>query len=702
MWGADLTEIARHRKAEPPKLIHLVRGDLDWIVMKALEKDRTRRYETANGLAVDIQCHLKNEPVTARPPSELYRVRKLVQRNKFGFAAAALISVVLVAATAISAWQAVRATRAQAQATERLAESEAISKFLTEAFQSPDPARDGRTITVAETLNVAVKKLETDLASQPVRRATLEATLGNTYHALGLDPEAISLQEKVRDYYLVIYGLENTNTLKAILNLTLSYESAGRRDEALKLREQVLPLYRKILGPEHPDTLIALRYLGNSYQDAGRQDEALELREQELPMCRRVFGAEHPDTLSAMHTLADSYFLTGRFAEALKLREQVLALRQKVNGPEHPATLLAMSNLADSYDAAGRLDDLRKLREQVVMLSRKVNGPEHPDTLSFMDNLADVYDKVGRRSESLQLREEVLTIRRKVEGPDHPWTFSAMDNLMNAYDLAGRHDDALNLAEQMLLLRDKALDKKHFDETLPMQDLADAYLAVGRNQEAMTFLEQYCASNPKDTDASLTLATWQTWFGHDADYEATRRRLMQQAEGTDQATTADRAAKAYCMRPSTDAALLTKAFNLAQQAVELGKSDPSLLWFELVLGLAEYRNGQYAAATQTLTLAEQMARDNHDLSVDTQNEIEGTASLFRAMSLFHEGKSEDARKLFSQAEAQIPPMPKDENKPMVAGRQLNHDMLICWLAYKEAKALIEGPSATAAKPPVQK
>jgi serine/threonine protein kinase/tetratricopeptide (TPR) repeat protein len=694
MLGADLTEIARHRQVEPPKLIHLVRGDLDWIVMKCMEKDRTRRYDTANGVAMDIARHLNNEPVVARPPSRLYEFQKTVRRHKFGFGAAALIGVVLVAATGISTWQTVRAKRAQAQATERLAESEAISKFLTEVFQSPDPARDGRTITVAEVLGVAATNLETELASQPVRRTKLQATLGRTYLALGLDREAISLQEKVRDYYLGTYGLENTNTLKAIVNLTFSYESAGRRDEAIKLREQVLPLYRKILGPEHPDTLTAMLCLGNSYQDAGRQDEALKLREQELPMCRRVFGPEHPETLSAMHSLANSYFLTSRFAEALKLREQVLALCQKVNGPEHPATLLAMSNLADSYDAAGRRDDLLKLREQVLTLSRKVNGPEHPDTLSFMDNLADVYDKVGRRSELLKLREEVLTIRRKVEGPDHPLTFSAMANLRNAYEQAGRHDDALNLAEEMLSLRDNALDKKHFDETLPMQDLAEAFFAVGRDKEAITFLEQYCASNPKETHESLKLATWQTWFGHDADYEVTRRRLIQQAEGTDQATTADRAAKAYCMRPSTDAALLTKALNLAQRAVELGKGDTYLPYYHLALGLAEYRNGQYAAAEQTLTVAEETAGEF--------NEIQGSARMFRAMSLFREDKLEDARKLFSQAESQMPPLPKDGSSPLVDGKPASHDDLICWLAYKEARALIEGPSAPVAEPPLQK
>jgi eukaryotic-like serine/threonine-protein kinase len=116
MLDADLTAVAQRHGAEPPRLIHLVRGDLDWITMKALEKDRTRRYETANGLALDLERHLKNETIIARPPSSAYRFQKLVQRNKLAFAAAAVVSGVLVLGVMVSTWQAVRATRARHEA----------------------------------------------------------------------------------------------------------------------------------------------------------------------------------------------------------------------------------------------------------------------------------------------------------------------------------------------------------------------------------------------------------------------------------------------------------------------------------------------------------------------------------------------------------------------------------------------------------
>jgi hypothetical protein len=124
MQGADLTAIAKHRKSEPPKLVHLVRGDLDWIVMKALEKDRARRYETANGLAADIQRHLNDEPVTARPPSRLYEFQKTVRRHKFGFAAAAAVILALAAGMIVSTSEAIRARRAEHEQSQLRQEAE--------------------------------------------------------------------------------------------------------------------------------------------------------------------------------------------------------------------------------------------------------------------------------------------------------------------------------------------------------------------------------------------------------------------------------------------------------------------------------------------------------------------------------------------------------------------------------------------------
>jgi tetratricopeptide (TPR) repeat protein len=518
LQAADQTEVARRRKAVPPKLINLLRGDLDWIVMKALEKDRTRRYETANAIALDIRRHLADEPVSATAPSAVYRFGKFARRNKAALGVAGAIAAILVIATFASTWEAIRATRAEAMVTKRVIEvaaerdqkdkarqaaetarqaaeaarqeAEAISTFLTEVFQSPDPARAGRTITVAETLDRATRKLDTDFASQSERRVKLQTTLGVTYHALGLSREAIPLLEKARDYYLASLGRQNPYTLFAMNLLGNSYDDAGRREEALKLREDVLALCRKLLGPEHHNTLIAMNNLALSYHDAGRRVEALKLREEVLPLCRKVLGSEHPDTLSVMHNLATSYHDAHRRGEALKLLEEVLALRRKLLGLEHPDTLKAMVSLSFSYHDAGRWDEALKLREEVLPLCLKVLGPEHPDSLSAMDILAISYGGANRRIEALRLREEVLALRRKVLGPENPDTLAAMHDLALSYHDAGRRDEALKLREEVLALYRKVLGPEHPDTIKSMNNLAVSYLDAGRSDEALKLLEE--------------------------------------------------------------------------------------------------------------------------------------------------------------------------------------------------------------------
>ncbi len=176
----------------------------------------------------------QDEPVSATPPSAIYQFRKFAQRNRAALGVAAVIAAVLVAATLVSTWLAVRAMRAEKRtAAERDAkelarqDAEAILNFLCVVFQSPDPARNGRTITVAETLDTAAKKLDTDLANQPYRRAKLQWTLGDTYSALGLNRQALSLREKVQDYCLATSGAEHPDTLRATQNLANSRAVAG-------------------------------------------------------------------------------------------------------------------------------------------------------------------------------------------------------------------------------------------------------------------------------------------------------------------------------------------------------------------------------------------------------------------------------------------------------------------------------------------
>jgi eukaryotic-like serine/threonine-protein kinase len=472
LQGDQRSVVARNRGASELTLGRVFPRDLDWIVMKCLEKDRARRYETANGLARDIERCLQNEPVVARPPSRLYEFQKTVRRHWVSFAAVTAVLSAFAIGMVVSALEAARARRAESLAKERLAESETISRFLSEVFQSPDPARVGRTVTVAESLDATEKKLETDLANQPAIRARLQTALAWAYHALGLNFQAVPLQEKVRDYYLAAFGLGHTNTMSALYRLAIYYDEVGRADAALKLREQVLALRQEVSGPQDPDTLAVMSGLAHSYHQAGRNEEALKLCEKLLAVEQKVNGLEHPSTLAAESSLANVYEDVGRANEALKLHQQVLAQLTKIRGPEHPDTLWAMNNLAVSYYHAGRTNEALRLREQVLALRMKVNGPEHPDTLAAMINLAGSEDEVGRHDEALKLREQAVVLRRKVSGPEHLETVWAMNDLGISYIEVGRLEDALKVNQQVLALRRKLLGPEHPDTLTSLNAIA--------------------------------------------------------------------------------------------------------------------------------------------------------------------------------------------------------------------------------------
>jgi WD40 repeat protein/serine/threonine protein kinase len=337
-------------------------------------------------------------------------------------------------------------------------------------------------------------------------------------------------------------------------------------------------------------------------------------------------------------------------------------LRQKLNG----------NNAGDDWSAWGRwflADPLKRtispFSEQTIpqyVENRIAEGT--PESLDEAERLAAGDERLLKR-----IADERLALQQ-------PSQAALLRNEAAAFMSQGKLAEAGAKYNAALAIVRK-VNRTDDSETLAaMKTLADSFCAAGHGEEAVSVLEKIC-----DADASLTLATWQTWFGLDADYETTCRRLLQQAEGTDQAGTAERAAKAACLRPSTNAALLANALALAQRGVELGKDTELLPWYQLTLGMAEYRNGQFAAANDSLSTAEQtVGGDNHD--------IQGIACFFRAMSMFRQGQTDQARKLFSQEESKMVPYPKDQGKPLVNGSLPSHDVLIWWMVYKESKSVL--------------
>ncbi len=218
---------------------------------------------------------------------------------------------------------------------------------------------------------------------------------------------------------------------------------------------------------------------------------------------------------------------------------------------------------------------------------------------------------------------------------------------------------------------------------------ADREIAAGRTQDALVHLVTLSAAQPDDTALFLKLAALQAWFGQDKELAETCRRGLAGAKNTTVPETADRVAKACCVLPSTDEAQLEAALALARKAVQLGKGSHNQPWFQMALGMAEYRSGHFAEADAALSAAAKGAENNPHVA--------GTSALYRAMSLFRQGKEDEARKLATAAAAKMQPLPKDEKNPLADNA--NYDHLILWMAYKEAKALIKFEPAPATPAP---
>ena len=462
------------RSIESRQLISLLQGDLDWITMKALEKDRARRYGTPMELAADISRYLNHEPVIARPASLSYRARKYVRRHKALVAAAAAVFAVLVAGVITSTWEAVKARRAETKAEEESAVAQAVNDFLrndllglASAYKQSKPDPD---IKVRAVLDRAAQRIQGKFEKHPEVEAAIRTTIGDTYADLGQFAQAQAQLERALDLDRTTLGKEDPRTLKTAAKLASMVWLQGKYPESEALLSQTADVQRRVLGPEDPDTLWTTSNLANVFADESKYGQAEPIYNQTLEIWRRVKGPESPETLRTMNNLAILYYREGKYGQSEELNNQLLDIRRRVLGPEHPDTLMSMNNLAVVYDDEGKFTQTETLDRQTLEMRRRTLGPEHPDTLRTMNNLANVYHQEGKNAEAEALLTQTIDIQRRVLGPEHP------DTLWCMYRLAGVYGDEGKYSQATALYR-KGLQARPQDPT-PLNALAWFLVAV--------------------------------------------------------------------------------------------------------------------------------------------------------------------------------------------------------------------------------
>jgi serine/threonine protein kinase/tetratricopeptide (TPR) repeat protein len=458
----SLPSISAQRKLEPARLNRELRGELDWIVMKALDKDRARRYDTANGLARDIERYLQDETVEACPPSAGYRLRKFARKHRHLLGAGATFVVLLVAGAGVSIWQALRATAAEQRAVaaqtgeaEQRKQAEAVLEFvqkhiLAAARPKDRPGGLGHDVSLRRAVEAALPVVDKSFTEQPLLEARLRMTLGTSFWYLGDSKTAAAQYHRAREIYSELLGPDDPATLESTGDLATAYADLGYYADALQLRGDTLARRKATLGPDHPDTIQSMRNLADSYFDVNRRDDAVRLDEETLALAKAKLGLDDERTLGIMNNLALDYSAVNRLEDALRLHQQTFELAKAKFGPDHLDTLRYMSNLAKGYADLERHEEARELREKVLPLQKAKLDPDHPDVLNTMFNLANTYGFLHRYAEALKLHQEVLKVRKAKLDPDSHHIYWSMWGVAANLYMLGRGADAVPITDEIL------------------------------------------------------------------------------------------------------------------------------------------------------------------------------------------------------------------------------------------------------------
>jgi tetratricopeptide (TPR) repeat protein len=534
----ELTTTAKRRSSESAKLVHQLKGDLDWIVMKCLEKDRNRRYETANAFAQDIRRFLADEPVSATPPSAGYQFRKFARRNKAALRVAASIAAVLVTATLVSTWQAVRATRAEST-QKRLREQVEASHQKAMAESASNQRVASMMMEMAKTLNptywlehgpagwdepldaVSLRALEA-LEGSPDQEAEWCALMIRMHHDLGL------LQEFSQSLPIpVVVTSKPRSNSPPVSQTTLSFKGwpdgghaqVNHYQRMAELSRRALRLGSEKVNRDPVAHAESLATLGDALRHAGQLTEARAHLREALVIQRQRLGATDPSLGQTLYQLAIVEKLLGEtdaananfeegtgiiakhYAQDALARayvglaraawnlgspaavEHILCSALRISQKSGIATFIPLRQLANTLKVPER-----QLYEEAVRIETKNLGATHP-AVQRLHKIAES-GKPASRTELQSAYQETLDLLKVRLGADDPDTLKIRDKLAAAYWAAGRVSESLPLDEETLNLRRTANALQHPETLAVMTRLERSYRELGRLEDARKLHEE--------------------------------------------------------------------------------------------------------------------------------------------------------------------------------------------------------------------
>ncbi|MHC4588309.1 MAG: protein kinase domain-containing protein [Planctomycetota bacterium] len=514
---------------QPPTRLSAVnaalKGDVETIVLKALEKDRDHRYQSAAELGQDARRFLAGEAIIARPPSFVYQLRVFTRRNKAAVAAVAVVFLVLVAASVVSTSMYFRAdiaradaeaardaeqeqrTLAEAREAEAVAarEAEAAQREAAEASAAratqvatllkeilsgagPSSAQGRDTTLLRDILDETVERIEVELADQPDVLAEMRKTIADTYVDLGYFVRAVPLCKEVVAYYRAVGDDDSPEFANALFGLA----DLGGVDESFdqeSLFREALAIYRNVYGNEHRNVAMCLTILGEQLWRENRLDEAEEAIREAITIEEELADTEDEVFFENYQMLANIMQARGDDAEAERLYRKALAGARQHISPQDPMLTWAIEPLADYLRDKGDVAEAADLYREIYTLHRNVYDPDFPNTGARAAKLINALRALGDDEGAEAVLAEHLEYARSDLGECHPIDAAVRNNLAAFYVQLKRFGEAEGIWIR-LLQRCRA-------------DMGDIHPVVRATVEGLTALYQQTKRN------ELALALWQ-------------------------------------------------------------------------------------------------------------------------------------------------------------------------------------------------
>ena len=518
---------ARNRRTDPHRLAGELKGDLDWIAMKALEKDRERRYGSANELAADVSRYLDGAAIIARPPSALYRIRKTVLRHKAPFTVAAAILVLLTATAVITTVQARHIAREKTRADREAETARRTAAFLMSLFEVSDPTSgEGKSISAREILDRGARDVRQQLKDEPETRAQMLDTIGMVYRSLGLYADAEPYLREALDISKKEWGDSSPEAGSRTLHVGLLLFDMGKLDDAEPLLRQGLDIARhaegeesasagectaelgrllyhkgkladaealllrakaiqeKTLGPDNQEVAKTVNSLGMLYDDQGKRHEAESMYERSMAIDEKTLGEDNPSRAVVYANLAELYRGEGRYSDAEPLYLKALAIFQKTLDPGDAHIATIDNNLGLLYRAEKRYPEAERAYKQCKDILLKALPADHPDIVTMTNNIGVLKLMEGDLRGAEPLLEEALSKRQRIFHGDHPKVAESLFNLAMLREEQHRFGDAVPLYDQALAMNQRVYGVRHAAVAKTMERYAGMLRKMGREQQA--------------------------------------------------------------------------------------------------------------------------------------------------------------------------------------------------------------------------